>query len=152
MKFVKYLGSIFVLTFALSSLGVNAANYLVMNEVTVPLNRGEHVEIAGKDEVSGQYVKYKRATKADSTINRTIEARLMGKDVSNNTCHTGYVTLGKDVWRPIDYSLIDGCGSTPVNGQAFLKLRTLNNYSDTTFFWGSWITTTTAYNQYKNSI
>lgn len=143
MKFLKFLFATFIITLALSSVGVNAANYLVLNEVAIAMKQQPKVSVTDKNETSDQYV-----INTTTAHSREFQASLKGYDIYGTSCETSYKNLGKNTWVTLGDNTLVGCGTTPVNGKAFLQIRTRNSYTDTTFFWGTWITTKTMYEQY----
>ena len=51
MKFLKYLTGIFAVTLLLNCIGVNASNYLILNNVAVPMKQQSSPAVTGKDEI-----------------------------------------------------------------------------------------------------
>ncbi len=141
MKFLKYLTGIFAVTLLLNCIGVNASNYLILNNVAVPMKQQSSPAVTGKDEISQQYVQ-----NTTTSHNRGFQAQVLGKDIFGNTCSTTYKNLPKNTWTTHGNYTTDGCGLEPVGDKAFLNVRTSSSYNDTTFFWGTWITTESLYN------
>lgn len=143
MRLLKGLVIAFVITLALNCMGVNAANYFIMNEVVVPAKQGIYATSADKNENSIQYIK--NTTSSNSVA---FQARLYGEDIFGDRCYTNYTDISKSSFTKLGNATTNGCGTFPVNGKAVLNVRTKRNYDKISYFWGTWITTTTMYNEY----
>ncbi len=149
MKLIKGLVVVFAVTLLLSCAGVNAANYLVMNEIPVPLKQGITAKVADKDESSLQYIYESDSKDKNHLFYRPVRASLMGETLDGSDCQTDFKTLPHQKWYTLgtQYVTTTGCGSFARNGKAFLLMKTEKSYDDTTFFWGQWITTEKTYNE-----
>ena len=149
MKLIKGLVVVFAVTLLLSCAGVNAANYLVMNEVPLPLQQSLAAKVADKDQSSLQYI-YEKDSKDKNHISyRPMQASLMSQTITGSDCQTNFETVPHQKWYTLgtQYVTTTGCGSFAKKGKGFLLMRTQKVYSDTTFFWGQWITTEKTYNE-----
>lgn len=144
-KFWKRLIFIFAIVFTLGITNILADSYLVMNQIWIAKDQGESSQFTDKSEISYQYIK-----NTSNSSSRGYRARLMGKNILGNDCYTTHKYLPLNTWTTLgnENTTIDGCGSYPVSGKAFVFISTNVPYSTSSSFWGTWITDASLYNQY----